>query len=161
MCGRFASALPPDEMLRVFVSVGEVPNQPPSWNVAPTQTALVIRRHPDVGQRRLDSLVWGLISSFEKDPKGGRKPINARSETIATSGLFRGAFQTRGCLVLMDTFYDGRRHRPGSSSMRSPALTVRRSLWLVSGGGGARRTAKSAAPHHRDHGSKSVHEPDP
>ena len=106
MCGRFSSSLPPDEMRRVFATLGEVPNHPPSWNVAPTQTALVVRRHPDVRERRLDPLVWGLIPSFEKDPKGGRKPINARSETIATAGMFRGAFQTRRCLVPMDAFYE-------------------------------------------------------
>ncbi len=106
MCGRFASSLPSDEMRRVFTTLGEVPNHPPSWNVAPTQTALVVRRHPDIGERRLDRLVWGLIPSFEKDPKGGRKPINARSETIASSGMFRAAFQARRCIVPMDAFYE-------------------------------------------------------
>lgn len=106
MCGRFASSLPPDEMRRVFAALGEITNQPPSWNVAPTQTAPVVRRHPQTGERRLDPLVWGLIPSFEKDPKGGRRPINARSETIARSGLFRDAFRARRCLVPMDAFYE-------------------------------------------------------
>ena len=66
----------------------------------------MVRRHPETGERRLDALLWGLIPSFEKDPKGGRKPINARSETIATSGTFRGAFRTRRCIVPMDAFYE-------------------------------------------------------
>jgi putative SOS response-associated peptidase YedK len=88
MCGRFASSLPPDEMRRIFATLGKLTNQPPSWNVAPTQTALVVRRHPETGERHLDPLVWGFIPSFEKDPKGGRKPINARAETIASAGMF-------------------------------------------------------------------------
>ena len=106
MCGRFASFLPPDEMRRVFATLGETPNQSPSWNVAPTQCALIVRRDPDTGQRRLDPVLWGLIPSFEKDPKGGRKPINVRSETIASSGMFRAAFQNRRCIVPMDAFYE-------------------------------------------------------
>ena len=106
MCGRFASSLPPDEIRRVFAALGETPNLAPSWNVAPTQSALVVRRHPETGERRLDALTWGFIPWHEKDPKGGRKPINARSETIATSGLFRAAFQSRRCLVPIDAFYE-------------------------------------------------------
>ena len=93
-------------MRRVFDTLGEITNHPPSWNVAPTQAALVVRRHPETGERRLDPLVWGLIPSGEKDPKGGRKPINARSETIATSGTFRSAFKARRCIVPMDAFYE-------------------------------------------------------
>lgn len=106
MCGRFASSLPPDEIRRFVAALGDTSNLPPSWNVAPTQSALVVRRHPETGERRLDALSWGLIPSFEKDPKGGRKPINARAETIASSGMFRGAFRARRCLVPMDAFYE-------------------------------------------------------
>ena len=34
---------------------------------------------------------WGLIPRGEKDPLGGRQPINAPSETVATSYMFRFA----------------------------------------------------------------------
>ncbi len=106
MCGRFASSLPPELLRAVFRTLGDLANQAPSWNVAPTQAALVVRRHPGTGERRLDALTWGLIPSFTDDPKGGRKPINARAETIASSGMFRGAFATQRCLVPMDAFYE-------------------------------------------------------
>ena len=106
MCGRFASTLPPEQLRVLFQTSGDLPNHPPSWNVAPTQTALVVRRNHETGERRLDGLAWGLIPSFEKDPKGGRKPINARSETIRSSGLFREAFRKRRCIVPMDSFYE-------------------------------------------------------
>ena len=49
MCGRFAARLPPELLGRVFAAVGDIPNTPPSWNVAPTKAALVVRRHPDRG----------------------------------------------------------------------------------------------------------------
>jgi putative SOS response-associated peptidase YedK len=106
MCGRYASTLSPDAIRSLFATVGPVPNIAPSWNVAPTQPAMVIRRHPDCGERRLDVLRWGLVPHFTRDLKTARRPINARSETAATSGMFRGALASRRCLVPVDAFYE-------------------------------------------------------
>ena len=106
MCGRFASQLPPELLRRAFAALGDIPNTPPSWNVAPTQAALVVRRNPETGERRLDALRWGLVPHFIKDLKACKRPINARSETIATSGMFRGALASRRCLVPADAFYE-------------------------------------------------------
>jgi putative SOS response-associated peptidase YedK len=36
----------------------------------------------------------------------GRRPINARSETAATSGMCKDAFARRRCLVPADAFYE-------------------------------------------------------
>ena len=47
MCGRYASFLPAEAMTRIFGTVNPLPNLAPSWNVAPTQDAAVVRRHPD------------------------------------------------------------------------------------------------------------------
>jgi len=55
--------------------------------------------------RRLE---WGLIPYFAKDLKKARKPINARSETIAKSGMFRAAFTARRCLVPAPAYYEWR-----------------------------------------------------
>jgi putative SOS response-associated peptidase YedK len=106
MCGRYASYLPHSEIAALFRTQGELPNLAPSWNVAPTQGAPVIRRHPETGERRLDLLHWGLVPHFTKDLKAARRPINARSETAATSGMFRGALASRRCLVPADAFYE-------------------------------------------------------
>jgi putative SOS response-associated peptidase YedK len=108
MCGRFASQLPPDLLARTLAVLGDIPNTPPSWNVAPTQTALVVRRHPETGERRMNALRWGLVPHFTKDLKACKRPINARSETAATSGMFRGALAARRCLVPADAFYEWR-----------------------------------------------------
>jgi putative SOS response-associated peptidase YedK len=102
MCGRFASQLPPEEVARLFSTAGDVPNLGPNWNVAPTQAAMVIRRHPETGERRLDVLRWGLVPHFTKDLKKTTRPINARAETVATSGMFRGALASRRCIVPSD-----------------------------------------------------------
>ena len=108
MCGRYASTLPPDAIRDLFKTQNAPINLPPSWNVAPTQQAMVVRRNPNRGERSLDLLQWGLIPHFTKDLKAARKPINARSETAATSGMFRDALAARRCLVPADAFYEWR-----------------------------------------------------
>ena len=113
MCGRFASLLPPYAVQAMFGAVGALPNIAPSWNVAPSQDAMVVRRHPDTGERRLDLLRWGLVPGWTKDLKAARKPINARSETAAGSGMFRAALAARRCLVPADAFYEWRAQADG------------------------------------------------
>ncbi len=106
MCGRFASTLPPDAIRALFRTAGPLPNLAPSWNVAPTQDAMVVRRHPETGERQLDLLRWGLIPFWTKGLKTARKPINARSETAGNSGMFKAALATRRCLVPVEAFYE-------------------------------------------------------
>jgi len=107
MCGRFVSLLPPDAVHAWFHTAGPPLNFAPSWNVAPSQAAMVVRRHPDTGERRLDLLRWGLVPHFHKgDLRAARKPINARSETAGSSGMFRGALKSRRCLIQADAFYE-------------------------------------------------------
>ncbi len=113
MCGRFASLLPPDAIRALFGTAGPLPNAAPSWNVAPTQDAMVVRRHPETGERRLDLLRWGLVPAWTKDLKAARKPINARSETAAGSAMFRPALAARRCLVPADAFYEWRTEADG------------------------------------------------
>jgi putative SOS response-associated peptidase YedK len=108
VCGRYTSYLPPEAMARMFGASGPIPNIGPNWNVAPTQSAMVVRRHPETGERRLVTLRWGLVPSWTKDLKQARKPINARSETAGTSGMFRSALANRRCIVPADTFYEWR-----------------------------------------------------
>ncbi len=61
MCGRYASYLPPDAIAHLFGTVNPLPNVKPTWNMAPTQDAMVVRRDEESGGRHLDILKWGLI----------------------------------------------------------------------------------------------------
>jgi putative SOS response-associated peptidase YedK len=106
MCGRFAAQLPPEFIRRLFATTGDLPNLAPNWNVAPTDPAMVVRRHPETGERRLDVLRWGLVPHFTRDLKACKRPINARAETAATSPMFRGALKSRRCIVPADAFYE-------------------------------------------------------
>jgi putative SOS response-associated peptidase YedK len=108
MCGRVVITSAPAAIRALFGTSNAPINIAPSWNVAPTQSAMVVRRAPDTGERSLDILRWGLVPHFTKDLKSARKPINARSERAASSGMFRGAFTGRRCLVPVDAFYEWR-----------------------------------------------------
>lgn len=106
MCGRYAAFRSLDELRRMFGTVNPAPNFAPTWNMAPTRLAPVVRLHPQTGERHLDLLRWGLVPNWVRDPKATRQPINARSETAATAPMFRDAVARRRCLVPADAFYE-------------------------------------------------------
>ncbi|EGO93246.1 hypothetical protein APM_3554 (plasmid) [Acidiphilium sp. PM] len=107
MCGRFAAFQPVEATRKLFGAVNAAPSDArPSWNIAPSQRALVIRHHPETGERRIDLLSWGLVPHWTKDLKEARRPINARAETVATSPMFKQAFTARRCLVPVDAWYE-------------------------------------------------------
>jgi putative SOS response-associated peptidase YedK len=107
MCGRYVVATPPEELQRLFGTENDLPNFAPTWNMAPTRQAPVVRLHPETHARHLDLLRWGLLPHWVRgDPKKVRQPINARAETVATSPMFRDAFARRRCLVPIDAFYE-------------------------------------------------------
>ena len=106
MCGRYASFLPPELIARLFGTKNPLPNLKPTWNMAPTMDAPVVRRHPESGERHLDALTWGFIPATTKTLKEARRPINARAETVAASGMFRHAFVKRRCIVPAAAFYE-------------------------------------------------------
>ena len=82
-------------------------NYPPRWNGAPSQELLVIRRnHHTLARLWLDPLRWGLIPYWCEDPKGGRKPINAKCETVQRLPTFRDAYRKRRCIVPVDGFFE-------------------------------------------------------
>ncbi len=106
MCGRYVIESSASELRQLFQALSELPNFAPSWNVAPTHHAPVLRRQPDTGERRLDLLQWGFVPRFTADIATARKPINARCETAASSPMFRDALARRRCLVPADAFYE-------------------------------------------------------
>jgi putative SOS response-associated peptidase YedK len=56
------------------------------------------------------------VPYFTKDLKKARKPINARSETVATTGMFKAAFAERRCLVPATAYYEWRDEPDGSKT---------------------------------------------
>ena len=95
MCGRVIQSSGPLNLAIVDgmnVRDSRVHNYPPRWNAAPSQDLLVIRRNHRTGEASLDPLRWGLIPNWCNDPQGGRKPINAKGETVHTLPTFRDGY---------------------------------------------------------------------
>ena len=109
MCGRYVSATPPDELARYFGAMPPAAEQAlaPNHNVAPTQNVYAVRDRD--GVRALDTLHWGLVPFWAKDPRVGSRMINARAETVATKNAFRVALSRRRCVVSADGFYEWQR----------------------------------------------------
>ena len=113
MCGRFDrhSSLADFAHAIDNLHVEASEELPPSYNVAPSQRALVVRNTPE--GRVASALVWGLIPSWVKDVKKNR-PINARSETVNKRPMFRRPFRTQRCLVLCNGYYEWQKQATGS-----------------------------------------------
>jgi putative SOS response-associated peptidase YedK len=116
MCGRIIQSSGP---LRYAIVEGldlrdsRLSNYPRRWNGAPSQELMVIRENHKTGERSLDLLQWGVIPHWCKDPTGGRKPINAKSETVARLRTFGEAYQRRRCILPVDGFYEWRATKQG------------------------------------------------
>lgn len=104
MCGRMTQYLSSEEIAALF---GAEPFGGPSggrYNVAPTQTALVVEED---GERRVIAAHrWGLIPPWADSAKIGSQMINARAETVAEKPSFRSAFKRQRCIVPVDGFYE-------------------------------------------------------
>ena len=159
MCGRVIQSSGP---LRYAIVDGmnvrdsRVHNYPPRWNAAPSQELLVIRRNHKTGEVSLDPLRWGLIPYWCNDPKGGRKPINAKCETRARPadvprGLPQAPLHRAGRRLLR---VEGDQGAEGEAALRDRhegrrAVRARRHLGELEGAGVGRMDSDLRDHHHR------------
>jgi putative SOS response-associated peptidase YedK len=138
MCGRVIQSSGPLRLAIVDgldVSESGMANYPPRYNAAPSQELLVIRENRETGERSLDPIKWGLIPHWCKDPKGGRKPINAKAETVAKLPMFRDAYANRRCIVPVDGFFEwhafkrARAKQPYAIAMKDGSPFGLASIW--------------------------------
>lgn len=108
MCGRFALDEHVNTLIADFVATGgDYHEWVPAYSIAPTNLAPIVRERADDGGailRNLDVATWGLRPGWAK--AGGPAPINARMETLASNGMFRGAFAGQRCLVPMSGYFE-------------------------------------------------------
>jgi putative SOS response-associated peptidase YedK len=93
----------------------------------------VIRRHPESGLYHRDRLIWGLIPHWVKEPNGGRKPINARAESLISLPSFRTAYAKRRALLPIDNFFEWQKikgpKQPYAIAMKSGEPFALAALW--------------------------------
>ncbi len=105
MCGRFAVIRQLEEFARLFhAGLIRLEHFEPSYNVAPSTIIPAIITED--GERVVSGLQWGFTPVWAKELKDGPRPINARRETVATSGMFRNAFRHRRAIIPADGFFE-------------------------------------------------------
>src|SRR5688572_7666805 len=106
MCGRY-TLTDPRELRRRFGLVESSDTRiKPRFNIAPSQGVPIIIQTP-LGLE-LRAAAWGFQPVWRREDPKRPPPINARSETVAMSGLFREALERRRCLIPADGFYEWR-----------------------------------------------------
>lgn len=124
MCGRFTLTADHEALMAEFDLI-EPFQVTPRFNIAPSQTALVVRAAEGGGtgatpHRRIDNLRWGLIPHWAKDEKIAYRTINARAETVATLPAFRDAFKRRRCIIPASGFYEWQKQTVGKKEVKTP-----------------------------------------
>ena len=114
MCGRYTLTDPDPRLLRFRFGLSESAeiDQPPRYNVAPTDPVLAIRLDGE-GRPEPGILRWGLIPQHADPETFDRLLINARAETVAEASAFREPFRTGRCLIVADGFYEWRQEETG------------------------------------------------
>jgi putative SOS response-associated peptidase YedK len=116
MCGRFTNKVTWRDIhaqLTAFLDPRhggwKAPSEDPKprYNLAPTQLAPIVIRDGDEGLEGVMAR-WDLVPFFHKGPLETKKwsSINARVETVATSGAFRESVKKRRCLVPNNGFFE-------------------------------------------------------
>jgi putative SOS response-associated peptidase YedK len=138
MCGRIVQSSGPLRLAIVDgldVSDSSLGNVPRRYNAAPSQELLVIRQNHKTGERSLDLLKWGLIPHWCSDPRGGRRPINAKAESVSRLPTFKDAYAQRRCIVPVDGFFEWRaikgagRKQPYAIAMKNGSPFGLAGLW--------------------------------
>lgn len=112
MCNRYGYRHPYNRLVAEFSEIGPVrwsgaePNAPRD-HIRPTNLAPVLRSHAEGGLELID-LRWGLVPFFHKKPPADWKMLgtNARAETVAATGMYRGAYARRRCLAPATHYFE-------------------------------------------------------
>src|SRR6266702_352031 len=80
----------------------------PNYNVAPGDFQPVIRRSRETGERELVTMRWGIVPWFAKSELEFKKlsTINAKSDRLTDSKMWREPFAKRRCLVPASGLYE-------------------------------------------------------
>ena len=118
MCGRYVLYGPRSRLTEYF-GLRDCAAWEPRYNIAPQSDILVIRQRPELG-RVGQTVRWGLIPRWAKDPAIGLKLNNARAETVAEKPSFRASFERHRCLIPANGFYEWQALSEDGKSRKQP-----------------------------------------
>jgi putative SOS response-associated peptidase YedK len=113
MCGRAYSTYTAEELYFQFLNKKRLKLAPfkPNFNMAPTQTAATVRLMD--GERAVDTMAWGLIPEWSPEFKMKFSTINARSEGVFESRLYKKPVLQRRCIIPVSGFFEWKKEGSG------------------------------------------------
>jgi putative SOS response-associated peptidase YedK len=105
MCGRYALYETKDLGPRFNLATRATFVSQDNYNVAPRQWLPVIIQDEAKG-RIAESMQWGFIPPWSKEPNKGMRPINTKAENAFDSPMWRGSMAHFRCLVPSRGFYE-------------------------------------------------------
>ena len=146
MCGRAYSTYTDEELIFQYLNHRPLKLDPikPNYNMSPTHNVPTLRITE--GVREFDTMRWGLIPEWSPEFSTKLSTINAKSETIFESKLYKKAIVQRRCIVPVSGFFEWKREGTGKRPFKiylkdSPIMSLGES-----------------GPHGvRDHWTNSVH----
>lgn len=139
MCGRYSLAYQKTdrEYDAYFKSIMQaVKKAEPRFQIAPTQTAPIIRMRDD--EMVCEEVRWGLFESWWPDKLDINRPLwNARAEKVFKSVCFKNSARKRRCLVLASGWFEwkpvpGRKTGdPYTFGMKDKSIMMLAGLWTT------------------------------
>ena len=112
MCGRYTLHTEKEALAERFgFDPAALAEQPPRYNIAPTQNVLTLVAGVHAREPRI--MRWGLVPPFAKEIGATAQMVNARVETLDRKNAFRESLRAHRCLVLADGFYEWQAGGPG------------------------------------------------
>ena len=98
-----------NELIVEFVAAGgDLRDWRPAYSLAPTDVVPIVRERVDAAtgevRRTVDGAVWNFHPAFMRESR--RPNFNARIETVASNGLWKGAFASSRAIVPMRGYYE-------------------------------------------------------
>jgi putative SOS response-associated peptidase YedK len=110
----------------------KIPALKPNYNLSPTQETPIVRVGSE-GARKIDLVRWQLVPPWEPEFKTKLSTINAKSETIFESRLYKGLILRRRCIVPLSGFFewkrDGEKKRPFAIHLKGEPIMSIAGVW--------------------------------
>jgi putative SOS response-associated peptidase YedK len=133
MCGRVYQTYTDEELYFQYLNKQPLvpPRITPVYNLCPTQNSLVLRLVDS--ERQFVEMRWQLVPNWEPEFTTKLSTINAKSETVFNSSLFRDLITRQRCVVPISGFYewksDGQRKRPFKIHLQTNAIMSVAGIW--------------------------------
>ncbi|MBI3541771.1 MAG: SOS response-associated peptidase [Deltaproteobacteria bacterium] len=147
MCGRAYETYTDEELHARYLNekakrgnplAGQHGARKPNFNLAPTQDSPIVRVVD--GERQLDLFRWQYVPPWEPEFKTKLSTINAKSETVFESRLYKSAIIKHRCIVPLSGFFewkrDGDSKRPFAIHLKDEPIMSVAGIWSTWRGDG-------------------------